>query len=237
MSAGRFIALFLALCVLAPAMAKAATSYTIHDGDQLQVMVFGGQGLAAVQVPVQPQPGTIASLSQIVTVLSDGTITYPLIGSIGVAGLTPDDAAKRIAAALAAYVRSPQVSVIVQKQLLPSIKVLGAVDHGGQLELQDGDRLLDALAKAGVSPYSYADLNHITLNRIVDGVAHVYTLDLYKLLLNADYSEDPVLQPGDVVYVPKARQVNLANWTNLPFALYYLYLLVTPGVNHSGYIP
>lgn len=237
MSARRFAALSLVLCVLVPSFAKGATDYVIHAGDQLQVLVFGAQGVAAVQVPAQPVPATIAALSQTVPVLSDGTITYPLIGSISVAGLTPDAAGKRIAAAMAAYVISPTVSVIVQKETPPSIKILGAVDHGGQLELQDGDRLADALAKAGISPYSYADLNHITLNRIVDGVPRVYNFNLYNLLLNGDYSADPVLQPGDIVYVPKARQVNLANWTNLPFALYYLYLLVTPGVNHSGAIP
>jgi len=234
MSTRRFVALSLILCVLVPSLARADSSYAIQAGDQLQVIVFGGQGVAAVQVPAQPQLPTIAALSQTVAVLSDGTISYPLIGSIHVAGLTPDAAGKVIAAAMAAFVRRPTVSVMIQKSTPASVKVLGSVDHGGQLELQKGDRLADVVAKAGISPYSYADLNHITLNRLVDGVPHVYTINLYKLLLDADYSGDPVLQPGDIVYVPKAKQVNLSNYANIPFALYYLYLLITPGVNHSA---
>lgn len=237
MSARLFAALSLIMCLIAPAVATANTDYIIQPGDQLQVMVFGGQGVVAVQVPAQPQSATISALSQSVTVLSNGSITYPLIGSIHVAGLTPDAAGVQIADALKAFVRTPTVSVIIQKSTPPTVKVMGAVDHGGQVELQNGDRLADALAKVGVSPYSYPDLNHITLNRTVDGVPHVYNLNLYKLLLNADYSEDPVLEAGDIVYVPKAKQVNLANLENIPFALYYLYLLVTPGVNHNAYIP
>jgi protein involved in polysaccharide export with SLBB domain len=236
MSARRFGALLVILFALAPSTAKADAAYSIQAGDQLQVNVYGGQGIAAVQVPAAPQPYTIAALSETVLVLSDGTINYPLVGSLHVGGLTPDDAGKVIADALAAYVRHPMVSVIVQKSTPATIKVLGSVDHNGQLELQKGDRLADALAKAGVSSYSYPDLNHITLNRVVDGVPHVYNFNLYKMLLNADPSQDPVLQPGDVVYVPKAKQVNLSNYANLPFALYYLYLLITPGINH-GTIP
>lgn len=237
MFARRFAAFAFIMCFIAPFVAKGA-DYVIQPGDQLQVLVFGGQGIAAVQNPSQPQPSTIASLSQQVTVLSNGTITYPLIGTVAVGGLTPDDAGKRIATAMAVYVRHPTVSVIIQKGTIASVKILGAVDHGGQMELQRGDRLVDALAKAGISPYSYPDLNHVTLNRLVDGTPRVFNYNVYNMLLNADYSSDPELQPGDIVYVPKARQVNLANWTNLPFALYYLYLLITPGVNHNnGAIP
>ena len=234
MFARRFVALSLALCVLAPCLARADSGYSIQAGDQLQVIVFGGQGVAAIQVPAQPALPTIAALSQTVGVLSDGSITYPLIGSIHVAGLTPDAAGKVIAAALAVFVRNPTVSVMIVKSNPTTVKVLGSVDHGGQLELQKGDRLADIIAKAGISPYSYADLNHITLNRIVDGVPRVYNINLYGMLLDADYSANPVLQPGDIVYVPKAKQVNLSNYANIPFALYYLYLLITPGVNHNA---
>lgn len=190
-----------------------------------------------MQIPAQTQPSTIAALSKTVTVLSDGSITYPLVGALQVAGLTPVAAGQRIAAALAAYVRRPTVSVIVEKEVPLSVKVLGAVDHNGEVPLQSGDRLVDVLAKAGVSPYSYPDLNHITINRIEAGAGHVYNVNLYKLLLDSDYSADPVIRAGDIVYVPKARQVNLSNYANLPFALYYLYLLATPGATHNGYIP
>jgi polysaccharide export outer membrane protein len=168
-----------------------------------------------------------------VTVLSDGTVTYPLIGPVSVAGLTTEDAAQRFSSALAFYVIRPTVTVLVEKGAPATFKVIGSVEHGGQFELQKGDRLVDALAKAGTGPGSSADLNHITLNRVENGLPHLYNINLYNMLLNADYSANPLMQPGDVVYVPKARKYDYSYLVNLPFALYYLYYLFTPGITHA----
>lgn len=230
LASGRSVAgvVFVFFCLTAT-FARAETSpYTIHADDQLQVLVFGAQGINSIPVQGQSAPNTIPALSQTVTVLSDGTITYPLIGSISVAGLRPADAADRIAAALAVYVKRPRVSVLVLKGTPERIEVLGSVEHGGQFELQNGDRLVDALVKAGVGPGSFADLNHITINRVVNGVPQLYNVNAYNMLLNANYASNPLLEPGDVVYVPKAKQRDLGNLANIPFALYYLYLLAVP---------
>lgn len=220
-----------------PYAIQAARAYTIHIDDQLQIQVFGTQGLYSV--PAQngqaAATNTIQPLSQTVTVLSDGTVNYPLIGSISVIGLRPDAAAQRISDALTAFVIHPIVSVQVLKGALEKIEILGSVEHGGQYELQTGERLVDLLVQAGVGPQVYADLNHITLNRVVDGIPRLYNINLYNILLNADYSSDPVLQSGDVVYVPKAKQHNAADYLNAPFALYYLHLLAVPGA--AGIIP
>lgn len=230
-TSGRCVAAVLfVFSLLTATSAQAETSpYTIHADDQLQVLVFGTQGVNSMAAQGQSSPNTIPALSQTVTVLSDGTITYPLIGSISVAGLRPADAADRIAAALAVYVKHPTVSVLVLKGTPSKVEVLGSVEHGGQFELEKGDRLVDALVKAGVGPTSFADLNHITINRVVNGAPRLYNVNAYNMLLNADYSSNPLLEPGDVVYVPKARQHDLSNLANIPFALYYLYLLAVPG--------
>ncbi len=215
---------------------QAPAAYTIHADDQLQVQVFGTQGLYSVPGQNgQPSTDTIAALTQTMTVLSDGTVNYPLIGTINVAGLRPDEAAHRISDALLAFVLHPVVSVQVVKGTQERISILGSVEHGGQYELSRGDRLVDLLVKAGVGPQSSADLNHITLNRVVDGIPRLYNVNVYNMLLNADYSANPVLASGDVVYVPKARQHNAADFLNLPFALYYLHLLAVPGA--MGVIP
>jgi polysaccharide biosynthesis/export protein len=228
---GRNLAALLLIAGLAvPSVALSATEpYTIQAGDQLQVIVYGLSGTSPTLAQGPTPPAIIQSLSQTVTVLSDGTITYPLIGSIEVGGLSADTASDRLTAAMRRYVIHPKVSVIVAKGRASSYYVLGAVDHGGQFELERNDRLADAIVKAGVGVNALADLNHITVDRIVDGVPHVYNINLYNALLNADYSANPLLEPGDVVYVPKARQYNINNWINVPFGLYYLYLLLTPG--------
>jgi polysaccharide biosynthesis/export protein len=199
------VALWL-LCLLFPIAANAqAAPYAIHPDDQFQLSVFGAQ-----------------ALSTTVTVLSDGTITVPLVGQLHVGGLSPNEALHRLTEALSAYVQHPVITFVLVKGTPTTVEVLGSVDRNGPVEIQDGDRLADAIAKAGVGPDTHADLNHITVNRLEAGVPHLYNVNLYNMLLNADYASNMQLKPGDVVYVPKARQYNISL---LPISLFYLYLI------------
>jgi len=87
------------------------------------------------------------------------------------------------------------------------VRVLGAVDHPGVVEVNQGDRLAVAVAKAGNSPNSNADLNHIRVTRAVPGSAPtVVEVNLYHSLQNGDLSTDLVLQPDDMVFVPEAKR-------------------------------
>src|SRR5262245_12321290 len=45
---------------------------------------------------------------------ADGTITFPLVGSVAVKGLTTNEASEVIAEGLRAYVKNPHVSIFVQ---------------------------------------------------------------------------------------------------------------------------
>lgn len=95
--------------------------------------------------------------------------------------------------------------VYVQSPVTIDVKVLGAVDHPGAITVNEGDRLSDAIARAGNSTNANADLNNIRVTRIVDGTPKTMQINLYKQLENGDLGSDIVLQKSDVVYVPKAR--------------------------------
>jgi polysaccharide biosynthesis/export protein len=98
----------------------------------------------------------------------------------------------------AVYVPGPQIF---------RVRVLGAVDHPGDVELNDGDRLAAAIAKAGNSPNTNADLNHIRVTHTTpDGKVHVTETDLYKMLKEGDLASDIALANNDVVYVPESRK-------------------------------
>ncbi|EEF22918.1 conserved hypothetical protein, partial [Ricinus communis] len=71
-------------------------NYHIGVGDELKVQVWRNEELSG-QIPVRP----------------DGKISSPLVGDIVAAGLTTDELAKAITAKLGAYVRNPEVTVIV----------------------------------------------------------------------------------------------------------------------------
>lgn len=85
------------------------------------------------------------------------------------------------------------------------VRVLGAVDHPGDVELNEGDRLAVAIAKAGDSPSLNADLNHIHVtHHLADGRTTVTEVNLYKSLEKGDTTSDLPLASDDVVFVPQA---------------------------------
>lgn len=88
-----------------------------------------------------------------------------------------------------------------------NIEVLGSVDHPGTVPVYVGDRLSIAIAKAGNTSNSHADLAHVHVSRQQpDGTTQTETYNLYDALERGNLTADPVLQKDDVVFVPEARQ-------------------------------
>ncbi|HLJ84292.1 MAG TPA: polysaccharide biosynthesis/export family protein [Candidatus Eremiobacteraceae bacterium] len=175
----------------APAAAPvAATSeYIIHANDQLNVQVFGD-----------------STLSQSVTVLPSGDISYPLIGRVHVAGESPEAASKTIAAALKKYVRNPVVTVILAQQGEINVLVLGGVQHTGKYQLTSSARLTDAVAAAGglegtAQAYPTA--------KVTDYAGHLEEVSLQKLYGLGDTSQDVPVTDGSIVYIPSPETIDV----------------------------
>lgn len=133
-----------------------------------------------------------AQLSNDFIVGQDGNVGFPLIGVVKATGLTPDQFASSIAAALKAQNYISQPSVSVQVTDYRPISVLGEVNHPGQYPYQPGMTMLDAVALAGgftyraVTGYAGDWRGGVTANgNPVEG----------KIAPNTD------LQPGDVVTI------------------------------------
>jgi polysaccharide export outer membrane protein len=156
------------------------------------------------------------SLSQSTMVLADGTLDYPLIGRVKVAGKTPNQAADVLASHLHEYVRHPVVTVSIAQLAQPNVLVLGDVKSPGKYNLPSDARLTDAIAAAG----GVADVNGpLPPARISDAQGNVTTVSLEKLLQDGDVSLDKHLSEGSVVYVPGPVQFTVD---------------VTGAVNHPG---
>lgn len=189
----------LTLCA-APALAQNMPT-VIHPGDQLSVQVFGDQ-----------------SLTQNVTVLQDGTVAYPLIGQVPVAGKTPEQAAAVIREHLLQYVRHPIVTIAITQFGQPDVMVLGDVKTPGKYQLPPGGRLTDAIAAAGGIDNADGDY---PVARISTQGGRVENVSLQQLLRNGDVKLDVPLAEGDVVYVPGPVQFSVN---------------VTGAVDHPGQI-
>jgi len=106
-----------------------------------------------------------------------------------------------------------------------NVDVSGAVDHPGEIQVNEGDHLSAAIAKAGDSQNAHSDLNHIRLIRTgPDGKQTTQEINLYDALKNGDIAADPKLQKGDVVFVPEAYQ----HRTDFGTGLLYLLTRIIP---------
>lgn len=105
--------------------------------------------------------------------------------------------------------------IYIPSPVLIDVEVSGAVDHPGEVELSQGDRLSMAIAKAGNSNSADADLNNIHVMRTLPtGQVQNYNVNLYDSLQQGKTDVDMPLQKGDIVFVPKSKHGLNGNGTN-----------------------
>jgi polysaccharide export outer membrane protein len=95
----------------------------------------------------------------------DGTIDFPLIGRLRVAGQVPSDVATQITEKLAqGYLKNPQVSILVKEYNSKKITVLGQVQRPGTFPYLVRMSVVEALSLAGGFT-SLAAGNHVIVRR------------------------------------------------------------------------
>ena len=88
-----------------------------------------------------------------------------------------------------------------------TVDVSGAVDHPGDIQVNEGDRLSVAIAKAGNSQNAQADLNHVRVLRVAPNGSQTTTeVNLYSALKGGNLDSDMALEKGDVIYVPQGAK-------------------------------
>jgi polysaccharide export outer membrane protein len=129
----------------------------------------------------------------------------PLIGDVQAGGQTPTEVSAEIQDKLKAFVRDPQVAVIVTQlrshEYLTRVSVTGAVQHPVSAPYHQGMTVLDAiLAAGGVNVYAAAD-DTVLYRKVGDGTK-AFRVRLDKILQSGDLATNYPLQPGDVITVP-----------------------------------
>ncbi len=168
---------------------NAVEAYKIGVDDIVQVSVWRNPELG-ITVPVRP----------------DGMISVPLIGDVAAGGLTPAEVSSAIQEKLGAYVRDPQVAVILtdlrSHEYLSRVRVTGAVRQPVSIPYRPGMTVLDAvLAAGGVTEFAAAGRSK--LYRKDGGVTKAYDVELDRILKRGDLSTNFDAAPGDVITVPE----------------------------------
>jgi len=165
-------------------------NYVLGPDDQILVNVYG----------VQQYEGDLL-------VSAEGFITVPNVGQIKVAGLTIEAATQKIKTVMGntvyAYLKSGGSKLSVTLSKIRSIKVLiiGA-NRPGTFTLSSLSTVFNALYLAG-GPTAFGSFREIELvrnNRIERKI------DLYRLLLHGDQSDNIGLKDNDVIRIPSYKK-------------------------------
>lgn len=196
---------------------KPSTEAGHHQGAVIAVMAF----LTAV-VPLAQSDLTLrsqdvldvtvigqADLSTKYDVDTDGTVTFPLIGRVQVAGLAVEQLAAELERRLAEFFRDPQVRLQVERPR--RVFIFGGVGAPGMYQLTDRMTLIEILARAG-----YTGTSEVIIVRSSgaqapalpagSGDAEVIRVNMRELerdLESGELSRNVVLADGDTIFVPR----------------------------------
>jgi len=155
----------------------------------------------AIGVQVYQSP----DLSVEARVSESGVISYPLVGTVQLGGLTITEAEKKIADALrtGGFVKVPQVNIALKQVRGNQVAVLGQVSRPGRFPLETfNTRVSDMLAAAGGATAMGDDILIVTGQR--EGKPFRKVVDIPALFLNPKSDEDILLAGGDTLFISKA---------------------------------
>jgi polysaccharide export outer membrane protein len=159
-------------------------STVVGPGDVFEVYVLGEKDLPK-EFRVQP----------------DGTIDFPYLDRLTVAGLEPQQIEELLKTQLAErkILVGPQVTLIVKQYNSKKISVVGAVQKPGNLPWSEGMKLVDAISLAG-GLTSIADGDHVRITRLVGKIKTVSATVSVDDITDGKLPDVP-LQAGDTIKV------------------------------------
>jgi polysaccharide export outer membrane protein len=141
-----------------------------------------------------------AQLTLDLVVRPDGKISMPLIQDVTAEGHTASELATQIQQKLTAFIKDPQVSVIVLQINAPKFYVIGNVVRPGTYPLRGETSVLQALSLAGGFT-QFASLKSIKLIRNTGGKQEVRKINYYDVIGEGGKG-NYLLNSGDTVVVP-----------------------------------
>jgi polysaccharide export outer membrane protein len=181
------VATHLAAAPVAAPVRLTMNDYRIGTEDLLEIQVFG-----------------VDQLSRTVRVNAMGAVSLPLIGTLEIAGLTPQEAEALIARKLGdSYLQNPQVSLFIKEYTNQRVTIEGAVNKPGIYPLRGQTTLLRTLAIAG-GQGSLSDMSEVMLFRVDAGGNRVaQRFDVERI--RRGEIEDPAVVNDDVIVVNRSQ--------------------------------
>ncbi|TKJ41607.1 hypothetical protein CEE37_03310 [candidate division LCP-89 bacterium B3_LCP] len=184
------------LIIASPAAAQDEGMYRIKSADNLYIYVHENN-----------------DLTMQITVLPDGNISYPLVGSLYVDGLTTVGLQDALTAKLKQYLQNPVVVVTISSQTSYKVYVLGEINKPGVYPYESNNRLTDYLALAGgTTPQANLKECYVYPKNNWDQ-GEIYNLkDLFE---EEDFTINITLQPDDTILMKRKPDFFLDEWAEI----------------------
>ena len=169
---------------------------TLTAGDEIEVKFF-----------YTPQ------LNETQTVRPDGKMSFQLVGEIGVEGKAPAELREELLRLYGAHLNDPEIVVITRSSYHHRVFVGGQVNEPGMVEMPGELTLVQALMHAGGLNYREAQIDNVVVIRHTDTHRYGYSVNL-KPVLEGEPSEPFLLQPQDIVYVPRTTIAEVNQWVD-----------------------
>jgi len=156
-------------------------------------------------------------LNQTITIQPDGYINLQNAGTVYAQGLTVPELITEIKKAYTGVLHEPIVSVDIQDFQKPFFTVSGQVAKPGQYELRSDITVAEALAVAGGMTMQTAKTQIFLFHRSSKDWYEVRKVNMKDILKGKNANEDPVILPGDMVYVPEKFIANFRKYVPYSF--------------------
>jgi polysaccharide biosynthesis/export protein len=188
--------------VLVPARAAAqspAVPEAAANSDAKAISLTGGYVLGPSDV-VEVQVLGREEFKPRVQVQVDGTVQLPFLGTMTASGKTVLQFGEEVKRALkgGGYYSDPVVTVTVASYASRYVVVLGEIAQPGVVPVDRAYRASELLARVGGLRESATDMLHVTRSS-----GEQFDLDV-KTIATGGGDQDPIINPGDKIYVPKA---------------------------------
>ena len=146
----------------------------------------------------------VPELDQTLAVQPDGYVTLREHGDMRVQGRTVPELRIQLLEAYEPIVREPVFTVVLREFEKPYFVAAGEITRPGRYDLRGATTLTQALAYAGGLTSAGKSSEVVLFRNHTEDTVSVKQIDVKKMYDKRNLSEDPLLQPGDTVYIPKS---------------------------------
>jgi len=163
-----------------------------------------------------------------VTIQPDGYADFPLLGELNLAGLPLDKARALIMKDANVRLNDPEISISLKEFEKPYYVVGGEVNSPGRYEFRGPLTVLRALEIAGGIRTSGKETQILLIRPVSETLGQTQILNLKQAFNHGDVSNDQLIEPGDILLVPKTKLAKVKPYIELANpASYGLYVSPT----------